>query len=502
MTSPISSPKRSRSGKRKKRSRSKHSSKPKKKVGESLPSIPVNPLSVSTLPVQTSHRSHDDASRSVIYQTPTITVKPIPCPSPVRSPLKSLSPSRSNKKHGTKSSNRSSLSKRQRSNDHDDRDKFNRDFFRESSPSSRSSSAESFRRIYRKKHTKKARVYARSRSHTRSRSQSIDHTRTAAGARSKSFSRSPSVSKSRSPVYRNFRRRQSRSRSRSPLRIRKKSPLRSPYTQRAPAPPPPPPVLKVPVPSASAPLYLQGGAPQITRQARRLYVGNLPVGVGLTEQIITEFFKSTSKTIGIATPQPVMSSWLSSEGTFCFVEFRSVQDCTSALSLLEGLQLGGRTLRFGRPVDYKPPPSHLANYVLGHPENPPPRVNVTRSLGNTLQRVPDLPTSNASSEHKNLTKVVVLTNMVKKAELADPVEYVDLLTDIKQECSKYGDLIKIMIPRVGDTPRDRGLGKVFLYYERLSSASRAHSVLDGRAFSGNRIQASFLNERKFLMGDF
>lgn len=57
--------------------------------------------------------------------------------------------------------------------------------------------------------------------------------------------------------------------------------------------------------------------PQLTRLARRLYVGNLPIGVGLTESIITEFFNATVKSLGIATPNPILSSWLSSEGTFC-----------------------------------------------------------------------------------------------------------------------------------------------------------------------------------------
>jgi hypothetical protein len=70
------------------------------------------------------------------------------------------------------------------------------------------------------------------------------------------------------------------------------------------------------------PVHLQGGNPQITRQARRLYVGNLPVGQGLTESIITEFFTSTVVTLGVSTPAPILSTWLSSEGTFCVSRFR------------------------------------------------------------------------------------------------------------------------------------------------------------------------------------
>jgi len=57
--------------------------------------------------------------------------------------------------------------------------------------------------------------------------------------------------------------------------------------------------------------------PQLTRQARRLYCGNLPVGMGLTESILAEFFNATVRSLGVQTPNPVLSTWMSSEGTFC-----------------------------------------------------------------------------------------------------------------------------------------------------------------------------------------
>lgn len=106
---------------------------------------------------------------------------------------------------------------------------------------------------------------------------------------------------------------------------------------------------------------------QLTRQCRRLYVGNLPVHLKLSESQLHELFQSTLIALGIATPQPVISAWVSAEGAFAFIEFRSVQDCTLALSLLQGMQIGGRILRIGRPQDFKLPPAHLANFVVGLP---------------------------------------------------------------------------------------------------------------------------------------
>jgi RNA recognition motif-containing protein len=87
----------------------------------------------------------------------------------------------------------------------------------------------------------------------------------------------------------------------------------------------------------------------VTRQSRRLYIGNLPISIGITEALLTEYFELACKEIGITREQPILSSWLSGENTFGFVEFRSIMDCTLALTRLQGLSFCGRLLRIGRP---------------------------------------------------------------------------------------------------------------------------------------------------------
>merc|ERR1719273_2361388 len=89
--------------------------------------------------------------------------------------------------------------------------------------------------------------------------------------------------------------------------------------------------------------------------------------MGITEMVLTQFFTECSRGLGITTKSPVISSWLNTDQTFGFVEMRSVQDTTLALSLFQGLQLGGRQLKFGRPVDYKLPPNNLLNYCIPIP---------------------------------------------------------------------------------------------------------------------------------------
>jgi splicing factor U2AF subunit len=102
----------------------------------------------------------------------------------------------------------------------------------------------------------------------------------------------------------------------------------------------------------------------VTRQARRLYVGNLPVNMMLSDLQLTALFSYASKQLGITTPRAVVSAWMSNEGTFAFVEYRRVVDCTTALQVLQGLQVSGRTLRVGRPVDYLAPPAALQDFEV------------------------------------------------------------------------------------------------------------------------------------------
>ncbi|KAI6658528.1 Splicing factor U2AF 50 kDa subunit-like [Oopsacas minuta] len=100
-------------------------------------------------------------------------------------------------------------------------------------------------------------------------------------------------------------------------------------------PPPPPPA-----------------ASQLTRQARRLYVGNIPFGI--TEDLMVQFIneKMHQTSLVLAAGNPVMSVQVNHDKNFAFIEFRSVEECSNALAF-DGVNLQGQALRIRRPSDYK-----------------------------------------------------------------------------------------------------------------------------------------------------
>ena len=69
--------------------------------------------------------------------------------------------------------------------------------------------------------------------------------------------------------------------------------------------------------------------------------------------------------------------------------------------------------------------------------------NLTNMTPATLQ-VPGISTAGPGKP----TEVLCLLNMVVPEELADEEEYEDILEDIREECSKYGEVRSLEIPRV------------------------------------------------------
>ncbi|XP_016996522.2 splicing factor U2AF 50 kDa subunit [Drosophila takahashii] len=343
----------------------------------------------------------------------------------------------------------------------------------------------------------------------------------------------------------------------------------------------------------------------VTRQARRLYVGNIPFGV--TEEDMIEFFNQQIVAIGVETAQhsdgrAVLTCQTNLEKNFAFLEFRSMDEATQALNF-DGINFRGQTLKIRRPHDYQPvasfgppepevsssfkiptitvntpsiyavttgqvisaqvPDSPNKIYVGGLPtclnemqikelllsfgelkgfnlvkesstslskgfaffEYVDPTVTETAIAGlNGMQlgdrrlvvqrsipggkngmfggvpvvQVPGISTLLATGSP---SEVLCLFNMVLPEELLDEEEFQDIRTDIKQECTKYGEVRSIKIPRPIGQATQRGCGKVFVQFETVEDCQKALKALSGRKFSGRIVMTSFYDSKKYLEND-
>jgi splicing factor U2AF subunit len=112
------------------------------------------------------------------------------------------------------------------------------------------------------------------------------------------------------------------------------------------------------------------------------------------------------------------------------------------------------------------------------------------SLGNQSQAAqpPVSPTS----------RVVELQNMLTEDDLKDEQEYNEILEDTREECSQFGALQSVIIPRMGEI----GATKIFLEYVTAEDAGKAIQALAGRTFDGRKVTATLFDETRFANKDY
>lgn len=105
------------------------------------------------------------------------------------------------------------------------------------------------------------------------------------------------------------------------------------------------------IPQAAVPVV----GSTITRQARRLYVGNIPFGV--TEDEMMDFFNQQMHLVGLAQADgnPVLACQINLDKNFAFLEFRSIDETTQAMAF-DSINFKGQSLKIRRPHDYQPMP--------------------------------------------------------------------------------------------------------------------------------------------------
>eukprot|EP00002_Diphylleia_rotans_P029304 TRINITY_DN595_c0_g2_i1.p1 TRINITY_DN595_c0_g2~~TRINITY_DN595_c0_g2_i1.p1 ORF type:complete len:474 (-),score=82.58 TRINITY_DN595_c0_g2_i1:120-1340(-) len=357
--------------------------------------------------------------------------------------------------------------------------------------------------------------------------------------------------------------------------------------------------LMVPGGIPSIPIITPSIIPQLTRQSRRLYVGGFAPDINELE--LTEFVNEAmmaNPALLIQAGPPVVSVQLHMERNFAFVEFRSAEECSNAMSL-DGIVMRNFPLKFRRPKDYVAGsdqnssvyiPGIISTNVADTPNKifiggippfisdeqvkqilspfgqlksfnlvrdtatgvskgfafcefwDPPGSNTTdrvceglsglklgdknivvqraeigaksqQSQGialaatgnfmaptNILNMNIPLMSLNASvgSIEGNESPVLQLMNMISHSDLASSETYADIAADIQSECSKYGSIISMCIPRPrNDKGNNNVLGMAFVEYNLSQEADLASTTLAGRAYNHRTIMTSFVEKEAY-----
>jgi splicing factor U2AF 65 kDa subunit len=197
--------------------------------------------------------------------------------------------------------------------------------------------------------------------------------------------------------------------------------------------------------------------------ANRIFIGGIPNAINEPE------LRELLEAFGPLRSMNIVRGLDGTHKGYGFCEYMDVANAPIAVSGLNGLQIGDKTL------------------------------NV--SIAKQADKAASLPVASAAPMTGSSTtsaalapsRLILLENMVTQEELQDDNEYRDILEDITNECSKYGQLLEIQIIR---PPHPAG-GRVFLLYEDVDGANSASRALSGRQFGGKVIIVKSYSEELY-----
>ncbi|ESO05012.1 hypothetical protein HELRODRAFT_185543 [Helobdella robusta] len=345
--------------------------------------------------------------------------------------------------------------------------------------------------------------------------------------------------------------------------------------------------------AAAASLAAMSTNNALSRQARRLYIGNIPFGI--TEEMMMSHFNDQMKMAGVSQQdgEPVIACQVNMDKNFAFLEFRSAEECTQAMAF-DGIIFQGQSLKIRRPRDYQPLPgltenpsvnvtgqlvgvvstlvgdtpykifiACLPNYLnddqvkelltsfgplkafnlvkdsatglskgYAFCEYVDPNVTDQACLGlNGMQlgdkklivqrasigknplaggamltnlQIPGLNISDVtgSSTSNTSTEILCLMNMVTPEELEDEEEYDEILDDVREECSKYGSVKSLEIPRPIKGVEVPGVGKIFVEFHSVVDCENAQQNLAGRKFANRVVVTSYIDPDRYHRREF
>ncbi|KAF1744374.1 hypothetical protein MXB_177 [Myxobolus squamalis] len=169
---------------------------------------------------------------------------------------------------------------------------------------------------------------------------------------------------------------------------------------------------------------------------------------------------------------------------YAFCEYRDGTVTDIAIAGLNGMQIADKKLVVQRAV-------------LGSRAG----TNLGGIIPSQMQ-VPGVDPDHIISHDLLVTEILCLMNMISASQLAEDQDYEEIIEDVQEECSKYGKVISIEIPRPDPEKVVESIGKVFVEFETKEMCKEAHEALAGRKFGGNLVITTFYDLEKYKKKEF
>ncbi|THU99124.1 hypothetical protein K435DRAFT_508824 [Dendrothele bispora CBS 962.96] len=231
----------------------------------------------------------------------------------------------------------------------------------------------------------------------------------------------------------------------------------------------------------------------------KVFVGGLPTY--LNEENVMELLKSFGE---LKAFNLVRENGNGPSKGFAFFEYVDASVTDVAIQSLNSMELGDRYLVVQRASVGAKPGSSITGMI--------PNPNLPYDQFPEIPR-PIMPAGETQAQD---ARILLMLNMVIADDLGDDEEYGDLYEDVKEECSNYGEVEDLRIPRPIKKDKNKwgsgepgasmdpqaaaradeaaGVGRVYVKYVNAEGANNALNALAGRSFAGRSIVATLLSE--------
>jgi len=238
-------------------------------------------------------------------------------------------------------------------------------------------------------------------------------------------------------------------------------------------------------------------AAQASKVDRKLYIGNLPSG--LTPDMLMQLLNTALIQLqaNMEPGGPITSCWISSDGHYSFAEFRSTEEATRGFAL-GNIAVLGHQLRVGRPKSYtgqSTDPTTVSKIsdlgIITTASGMP--ITGGQMSATTVASTEAIGSVSTTQVRVNPeSRVLLLLNMASEDDLESDEDYQEFLSEVKEQCEKYGSVVSVVIPRHGP-----GIKRVFVEYDSIGSANSARKALSVLKFDGKTVEATYYNEAEF-----
>merc|ERR1712176_258423 len=229
--------------------------------------------------------------------------------------------------------------------------------------------------------------------------------------------------------------------------------------------------------------------PNASRKSRRLYLGNLPYHLGVTEDSFSKQLFDTMKERGMCNDpnqNPVLHVWFARDkgANYGFCEISSIEETDRALQL-DGIIVLGVPVSIKRPNDAVGPVGMLGGVAMGMGGMAVPGQGPMLAL--------------PAAQVNATSPIIRIDEILKVDDKTTKDDYSDVVEDMREGCGAHGKLLGVLIVRPEHATTRPGLkpGDVYLQCQTTDDATKVMRAMGHRKYDGRQINMTSFDEGKF-----